>query len=468
MGDNEFKTRYRKAVELYRQGKCAEALNVLDALDQAVPNKREIMWPRAQCLQRLGRTDDAIEVCDALIAQFGDERAIAMKQEMFSRGFDVPESAPAAYPAARSELDHTPKKGHRIIGIDLARAIAIFGMVIVNYKNAMSARGGLPDWLIWCLDRFEGRASVTFVTLAGMGLVLLSYKARESGDSALKRASTSRIFKRALFLLVIGMLNYQIWPGDILHFYGFYMAMAALLLFTPSWTPLVGAAAVLVVTFFLNETFDHSIGWENGHRWYNGYLTPVGFVRNTFLNGYHPVFHWAAYCMVGIWLARRKIFDRNRRRLYLLVCIPLAVLVESADNYRPLTMMLWRPDTGVELLDTLMHLLVMRPYLVSFLARQLVAISVILVSLELADRFQNSRIIGALATTGRMALTHYLGHTILVIGPLFLLGTLEGHSRLFSLLLACGYLAAAVTFSVLYAKRFKQGPLEALMRLICG
>ncbi len=365
-------------------------------------------------------------------------------------------------------LDHTPAKSRRIIGIDLARAIAIFGMVIVNYKNAMSARGGLPDWLIWCLDCFESRSSVTFVTLAGMGLVLLSHKARESGDSALKRASTMRILKRAVFLTVVGALHFQIWPGDILHFYGFYMVMAALLLFVPSWTPLVGAAVVIVATFLLNETFDRSIGWEHGHRWYNGYLTPAGFVRNTFLNGYHPVFHWAAYCMVGVWLARRKIFDRNRRLIYLIICIPLAVLLEFITSYRPIVMMLWRPDTGSDLLDTIFHLLTTRPFLLDMLTRQLIAISVILVSLELGDRFRNSRIIGALATTGRMALTHYLGHTVLVLGPLFLLGMLEGHTRMFSLLLACGYLTVAVTFSVLYAKRFKQGPLEALMRRICG
>ena len=33
---------------------------------------------------------------------------------------------------------------------------------------------------------------------------------------------------------------------------------------------------------------------------------------------------------------------------------------------------------------------------------------------------------------------------------------------------ACCYLAAAVAFSVTYARWFKQGPLEAFMRRICG
>ncbi len=413
MGNTEFETRYRAAEELYRQGKYQEALKAFDALDQTEPNNRDVIRSRAQCLSQFGQTDEAA--------------------------------------AVRAEGDYVRKKSHRIIGIDVARALAVITMVIVNYKNAMEAQGGVPAWLGWILDRFEGRASTTFVTLAGMGLVLLSSKARESGDSSLKWASTMRIVKRALFLTVVGALHFQIWPGDILHFYGFYMVLVALLLFAPSWTSLVGAAVVIVVTYVLHLTCDRSIGWENGWPWYNGYLTLDGFVRNTFFNGVHPVFPWTAYCMVGVWLAQRKIFDPEQRRLRLLICVPLAVVAELVVH-----------SSLISPLPSLHR------HLSEMLSCQLVAISVILVSLELADRFRDSRAIGALATTGRMALTHYLGHTVLVLGPLFVLGMLEGHTRLFSLVVACCYLAVGMTFSVLYARRYKQGPLESLMRLICG
>lgn len=366
-----------------------------------------------------------------------------------------------------SGLDDTPRKGHRILGVDMARSLAIFLMVIENYKNAMEAHGDGPGWLVWFFSHIEGRAAPAFVTIMGAGLALLAHKAMESGDSALKRDNAWRVIKRGAFLVVLGVMHYQIWPGDILHFYGFYMALCALFLFRPSWMSLAGAAAVMVVAYAINRVFDPGIGWENGWIYYNGYLTPRGFIRNTFLNGYHPVFPWTAYALVGMWLAGRPIFDRRGRRRYLLIFIPATLLFEVAITFPGFLRFFHHPDTGVAFVDGVLRLLARRPFFVIMLARQLVAISMILVCLELADRFRTSRIVGALATTGRMSLTHYLAHTVLVLGPMFLLGVLQ-QSRMTSFLISCGFFAAAITFSVLYSKRFKLGPLEALMRRVAG
>ena len=349
----------------------------------------------------------------------------------------------------------------------MARSLAIFLMVIENYKNAMSAHGAGPGWLVWFFSRIEGRAAPAFVTIMGAGLALLAHKALESDASAPRRVSTSRIVKRGMFLIALGVFNYQVWPGDILHFYGFYMALCALLLFRPSWTLLAAAAVVMVVAYIINQTFDYEAGWENGHLWYNGYLTSRGFVRNTFLNGYHPVFPWTAYALVGMWLARRPIFNKEGRRRYLLIFLPITLLFEFAMSYPGFLRFFYHPDTGVAFVDGMLRLLVTRPRLLIMLARELVAVSAILVCLELADRFRNSRIVEALATTGRMSLTHYLAHTCLVLGPMFLLDVLE-QSRMTSFLISCGFFAAAITFSVLYSKRFKLGPLEALMRRVAG
>jgi uncharacterized membrane protein YeiB len=399
---------------------------------------------------------------------FGDERAIQLKQELTRASLGLDDEKPTAQPVVHSELDFVPKSGHRIIGIDLARAFAIFGMVLVNYKNAMEAYAGASPLFTFFLERLDGRMSVTFVTLAGMGLVFLSQKAWDTRDRTLIRSSYARIVKRSLFILVLGILNYQIWPGDILHFYGFYLCLGALFLFTPSWAALAGAAGIIVLTFIAYPMIDATRGWENGHRWYTDFLTPNGWARNTFLNGYHPVLPWAAYCMVGVWFARRSIFDREERWPYLIVIVPVALFSEIVTEMPGFGGMLMRTDTGIAPLNDLLHLLVKRPYVLNMLSRQMVALATILISLELADRFQDSRVIGALAKTGRMALTHYLGHTLLVLGPMYLAGVMAPHTRLFSVAVGVGYFAFAVGFSVLWSRRFKQGPLEAVMRRICG
>lgn len=366
-----------------------------------------------------------------------------------------------------SDSDAAPKKGHRILGIDMARSIAIFLMVIENYKNAMEAHGDGPGWLVWFFAHMEGRAAPAFVTLMGAGLALLAQKALDADASASKWDSRQRVVKRGIFLVALGVFHYQLWPGDILHFYGFYMALCALLLLRPSWMSLVAAGGIMLVAYVINQTFNNETGWENGYIWYNGYLTPSGFVRNTFLNGYHPVFPWTAYALVGMWFAQRPIYERQGRRRYLLIFLPITLLSESAISFPGFIGFFHHANTGVALLDGLLRFLVIHPPLLIMLARELVAISMILVCLELADQFRSSRVIAALASTGRMSLTHYLAHTFLVLGPMFLLGVLQ-QSRLTSFLISCGFFAAAVTFSVLYSKRFALGPLEAVMRRVAG
>lgn len=44
----------------------------------------------------------------------------------------------------------------RITAFDFARALAIFGMVMVNYKLAMQAESGGPVWLQAIAGLFEG------------------------------------------------------------------------------------------------------------------------------------------------------------------------------------------------------------------------------------------------------------------------------------------------------------------------
>lgn len=70
----------------------------------------------------------------------------------------------------------------RVIGYDLARALAVFGMVIVNFKIVMGAEKNGPEWLVDFVGLLDGRAAATFVVLAGAGLSLLCQKGRTLGD----------------------------------------------------------------------------------------------------------------------------------------------------------------------------------------------------------------------------------------------------------------------------------------------
>ena len=175
---------------------------------------------------------------------------------------------------ATSEL----QPGARIEGFDLARAVAFLGMVFVNFRVALATEDGSPRWLTWLDTRLDGRASATFVILAGVGLSLLSRCARETGDRAALAVVRRTLFLRAAFLFVIGLLYWSIWPADILHYYGVFLAVGALLLTAPDqW--LLGLASILVVLFALLLIIgvDYNAGWDWRTLTYHGFWTPRGF-----------------------------------------------------------------------------------------------------------------------------------------------------------------------------------------------
>ncbi|MFT7524928.1 MAG: hypothetical protein ACI9LY_000060 [Arenicella sp.] len=67
----------------------------------------------------------------------------------------------------------------RVMGFDLARALAVFGIVIVNFRLAMGAENRNP-LLISFAESFGGRVSAWFVILASVGVTFLTNFSSES------------------------------------------------------------------------------------------------------------------------------------------------------------------------------------------------------------------------------------------------------------------------------------------------
>ena len=115
----------------------------------------------------------------------------------------------------------------RLDGLDLARFLAFAGMVIVNFKvvtgagdaTAGTAAAGALGILVGAL---EGRAAATFVVLAGVGLGLAGLREINS--------TTAVTIRRAVFLLVVGLVNALVFEADIIHYYAFYFLVGVFLL----------------------------------------------------------------------------------------------------------------------------------------------------------------------------------------------------------------------------------------------
>ena len=103
---------------------------------------------------------------------------------------------PTAAPS-RWRRDHRPD---RVVGLDVARALAVFGMLGAHVGAVASDVGLLPSsWL----GVVNGRSSILFAVLAGISVALLSGRTVPVHGDDLVRARV-RIFVRAAWVLVIG------------------------------------------------------------------------------------------------------------------------------------------------------------------------------------------------------------------------------------------------------------------------
>ncbi|MEM1204722.1 MAG: heparan-alpha-glucosaminide N-acetyltransferase domain-containing protein [Acidobacteriota bacterium] len=363
--------------------------------------------------------------------------------------------------------------GGRILGFDVARAAAFVGMVMVNFKVVMGAGDAGPAWGVWAAGLLEGRAAATFVVLAGVGVSLMSARARRSSDSEVLAGNRGGLLRRAAFLFVLGLAYSPIWPADILHFYGLYLALAALLLGVRDRTLWLATAAVAALGSALLVVLDYGAGWDFETLHYEDFWTPAGLVRHMLYNGFHPVVPWVAFVFLGMWLGRRDLRSRPvRRRLAAVGAAAVAVSEGLAFLGRRAVATL--EGDGVE---ELMYLFVTDPmpptvfFLGSAGGVAVVGITAAVAWTEGARATgRHRRLIEALASTGQLALTLYVAHVLVGMGTLEALGWLaegkgaEGQSLGRAVLSALVFCVAAVGFAWGWRRYFNRGPVEWCMR----
>lgn len=346
----------------------------------------------------------------------------------------------------------------RLEGLDLARGLAIFGMVVVNFKFVMGLEGSESGPLAWLAAACDGRAAATFVTLAGMGISLMGRKPE----------ARAILFKRAGFLFALGVLDTALWAGDILHFYGVYLVLAAWLLAAPDRVLLGSAAASSAVFVALFAYLDYEAGWDWAELAYAGQWTPRGLFRHLFFNGFHPVFPWLAFLLVGMVLGRRDWGERRARVGLAGAGLALALSAEAASA----VLSGWAASDGTPDGDwcaLVFGTQSMPPSPLYVLSGGGSALAVIGLALEFSRRWPSSRLVSPVRKAGQMALTLYVAHVVFGLCVLEFLELTDGSASLERALGAAGvFYAAALTFAWAWRRRFERGPLEAAMRRLAG
>ena len=369
--------------------------------------------------------------------------------------------------AARSQTpDSGPvRESGRITSLDLIRGVAVLGILLMNAVNFglgsapyfnLSA-GGSETWLdrtvgifgeIFVDQKFMGLFSLLF----GAGMILFIDRASRRGT----RAVLLNLWRNAL-LLLIGVLHFLLWDGDVLMVYAvssvFLLAMRRLpnrALISAGVVVFALSAACTLFAQNLADTTDASLSGL----WTPGEVPNEEAITLIFLSGYF--LRALGLILVGAGLYRTGFMNGDMAaRTYRLTAIvglavglPLAaasVIITAVNDYsREIAFVGQIPNT------------------LGTIPASLGYMSLIILWNNRADNWIKQR----LRAVGRMALTNYLSQTVLgVLILTTLLGNIEFVNRSAVLVFVFAVWAVQMWWSQAWLSRFLFGPAEWLWRV---
>jgi uncharacterized protein len=364
-------------------------------------------------------------------------------------------------------------RSDRLVGPDVTRAIALIGVVVMNYHgylNGASAQAlpgsGFGQRLF---DPWEGvlstRFAATFVLVAGVGVTLLTNRSRTTADQNAIRADRWRLVRRGTLLYAVGFVLDWIWPGTILFYYGAMFVIAALLFTLRSrWLILIGAIATVAAAAIRWWAAERALDGD-----FPGWLlapqtlettSPRGLLLDTFVNGTHPLFPWLAFLCAGMVLGRHlRLCSSLRLAAAGIATTGLTYLVNhvmtNGQRDRPvrLTVLSTTPfDRGLL-------------YVAGTLGTSIAALCTIG---WVAERWRNRSLTGTLQAAGQMTLSIYVAH-VLAFNGIVHWGNAVGATGLDTALAfaACFWLVA-ITVAAWWRRFVGLGPLERVYRSFGG
>ena len=334
----------------------------------------------------------------------------------------------------------------RLLGLDVARAIALIGMLAVHIgptnEDGLAAR-------LYALP--HGRAAVLFVVIAGVGVSFLAGSRRSQGSPRAK------LLWRAGILLPAGLALQLLDHGVyvILGQYAVLFAIAILFVGASDRWLLGSAAAIAVlgpVVHLLGQavsplTFERSAVTLTD--------APAAIAHGLVLSGAYPVIVWLAPFLLGLWLGRRDLRDRDLRVGLVVVGATAAIGAWLASSV--LIGVVGEPTSTGDL-RTLAIRGAHSQMPLWIIGSTGVAGAILGAALLGADRFR--RALWPLAATGQLALTIYVGHLVaLHLAPDAL--TTDEAATAYPLLAA--FALVLIVGATLWRAVWARGPLEAAL-----
>jgi len=351
----------------------------------------------------------------------------------------------------------------RYVELDVVRAVALIGVCVMNYHGYLiidGAEHSRGTFFQRVFDPWQGplatRFAATFVTVAGMGITLLTRRSRADGGHAAISADRWKLVRRGVLLFTFGYFLNWVWDGTILFFYGAYFVVGAMLFTLRSrWLVAIGTGAALAAAGLQWWALErvaagHDVSWlflgSAGDT-----RSPRDLVLDTFVRGTHPLLPWLVFLCMGMVLGRLMPFSTIHR-----VQLAFAGVLCLAFGYAANAAVVWHPvlesttpfDRGVF-------------YTLTTVGSSLLAVSVVG---GIAAATAGSSATKALANAGQTTLTLYVGHVLVYNLLVHWLGWVRPGGLGTALAFAALYWMAAVAAAVAWQRWRGIGPLEWFYR----
>jgi uncharacterized protein len=402
-----------------------------------------------------------------------------------------------------TDLTGEPAKGKsRIASLDLIRGVAILGILTVNIEGFAGpiAASVTPDWngpadpashfaFAAVMVLFEGKMRALLSLLFGAGMVLFL-----DGAAAAGRDGTALQLRRLTGLAVIGYLHFALlWWGDILFTYacaGFFalslcrlpqrtLTTTALLAFAAwhalgiasSLSPVIAerqadtalSSPVQIRSQHLQREVDRHEALAEQQRELGGFVQLIAHkLRDQpllpLIIAMNSLGETLPLMLLGMVLYRSGFFTGSwpRRRLWLFSAGGLTL---GGGATLGLTAMAWNWHFAPTLMEAMLSSWLALPHLAMALGYAALLVLA-------TRRFATTALAGRVVAIGKMALTMYLGCTLIMTGLFYGWGLgLSGsvpESRYWVFILATWFVMLIA--GPFWLRHFRQGPIEWLWR----
>jgi hypothetical protein len=178
MNEQEAKGAFKEGAALYEQGHYQAALDILTQLDRQFPNNVRVQFPIARCLAKLGRTDEAMRLCEQLIASHNHQPAMELRARLQPAQPGAAETVPGAPPVEATSLEALSAN------LDQATEEGVFANVPPPPPQTPARRG--PNRLL-----VGGAIVVVLVVVIGAAAALLQGDDSQDAPSASSQPNVS-------------------------------------------------------------------------------------------------------------------------------------------------------------------------------------------------------------------------------------------------------------------------------------